>query len=284
MLIAGDTHGDAPWCTTLTKLAGRFGCSLIVQVGDFGWWPRARTRSGRSVTVALCESIDEACQRFGVGGWVFIDGNHEDHDQLAVLAGNELDGDGLVPVGPSVRYAPRGSMWTWQRVRFGALGGAVSVDAMLEATGVELPGPPYRVGVTWFPDREAPTRAEAAPLLGAVGLDVLLTHEAPFSVDLGAKGGFDLPPDIAAKAAQPRQLIDEIIERTHPRLVLHGHWHRRYTGSVDGSRVEGLAANLRNSGRDGRTWVILDLDDLTLHDGRTPKGGRITQAPDDIID
>ena len=46
---------------------------------------------------------------------------------------------------------------------------------------------------------------------------------------------------------------------TRPRLVVHGHWHHRYTAERNGGRVEGIASNLEH---DKRSFMILDLATL----------------------
>ncbi len=39
VLLAGDTHGNGRWVGHLCKLARRHGCEVILQLGDFGFWP-----------------------------------------------------------------------------------------------------------------------------------------------------------------------------------------------------------------------------------------------------
>ena len=39
VLIAGDTHGNTAWVEALTTRAAEQGCPLIIQVGDFGYFP-----------------------------------------------------------------------------------------------------------------------------------------------------------------------------------------------------------------------------------------------------
>jgi len=42
ILICGDFHGDSYVTKQSIEAAARLGCDRIVQVGDFGWWPRKR--------------------------------------------------------------------------------------------------------------------------------------------------------------------------------------------------------------------------------------------------
>ena len=72
VLVAGDTHGNAPWVEGLAATAAEQGCPIVIQVGDFGYFPD-HPNGPRYLT-----AIDTACARHGVELW-FIDGNHDDH-------------------------------------------------------------------------------------------------------------------------------------------------------------------------------------------------------------
>jgi hypothetical protein len=39
VLIAGDTHGNTAWVDALARTAAEQGCPIIIQVGDFGYFP-----------------------------------------------------------------------------------------------------------------------------------------------------------------------------------------------------------------------------------------------------
>ena len=76
VLIAGDTHGNTSWVETLARKAAEQGCPIIIQVGDFGYFPD-HPGGPRFLT-----AVDTACAVNGVELW-FIDGNHDDHFALA---------------------------------------------------------------------------------------------------------------------------------------------------------------------------------------------------------
>lgn len=273
IMIAGDTHGDIEWCAKLTRAAGRSGATKVIQVGDFGFWPRMRTSSGRSHTTALFETIGASCERFGVTEWIVLDGNHEDHSALRVHL-NHRDDHGFVTLSEHVRYVPRGHRFSFEGVSFGALGGAVSLDAFIEAAGHDFGSPPYRPGWDWFPELEAPSHEDVARL-GSEPLDVLLTHEAPSGIALDDRGGLYgiyIPPEIAERSERVRRLVSEAIVATRPKIVVHGHWHYRYNATlrVPGQEcwVEGLASNSLRGGRDGRAYLFLDLPSGEITDGR----------------
>jgi predicted phosphodiesterase len=281
VMIVGDTHGDVGWMQSCTKIAGRVGCRWIIQVGDFGWWPRSITNSGRSQSKWIREAVWTSCHHASIEGWIFLDGNHDDHDMLAAMVGDlGIEDSGLVNLGPCLFYAPRSAVFALGSTRFGALGGAVSIDAWLESIGIELPGKPYESGVDWFPEREAPTEAQLRALQAEVlvsgPIDVLLSHDSPGLVQgLTDKGGWKgmITPEIQARVDASRKVLSEAVVDLQPRLVVHGHWHRRYSAQLaypegDVCSIEGLAHNGMDGGRDGRAFIFIELPDLVVTDGR----------------
>lgn len=118
ILVVGDVHGNTEFMlTAIVRAAGR-GISTILQVGDFGYWPH--TASGEK----FLKDLERAAADHGVTVW-WIDGNHENHEWLGLKTRAE---DGTVHVSEHCRYLPRGHRWEWNGVRFGALGGAFSID------------------------------------------------------------------------------------------------------------------------------------------------------------
>ncbi|MGH9087374.1 MAG: metallophosphoesterase family protein [Acidimicrobiales bacterium] len=233
LLLAGDWHGNREWAATCFAAAADRECGTILQLGDFGLWP------GREE--AWLDHLEALAEHHGVG-LVWIDGNHEDHASLERWRA-AADERGLVPMRPHVAWASRGARWQWSGWRFGALGGAVSVDRFLR-----------REGVNWWP-QEVVTAADVDQL-GDEPLDVLVTHAGPSS-DL-AHRPIRLPESIVRDIRQVRDHIDRAVARTRPRLVVHGHYHMRLSYESVGVRVEGLA----HDGAQGEdAWAVLDLHD-----------------------
>src|SRR5207302_2100931 len=126
-------------------------------------------------------------------------------------------------------------------VRFGALGGAFSIDWRDRTPGK-----------SWWP--EEVTTASDVERLGGEPLDVLVAHEAPAGVPLA---GFRLPVEDEVRSEEVRQLVRAAVQATRPRLVLHGHWQKRNShelswpaelfGRLDWSstQVEGLGADVQ---------------------------------------
>ncbi len=119
LLVAGDTHGNhMHWKHVLLPAARKHQVDGIVQLGDFGYWPL--TGEGLNYLAWLSAELDDDDLRV-----IFVDGNHEDHKALRQLPARA---DGFVEVTDRILWAPRGHRWTWQGVRFLALGGAYSID------------------------------------------------------------------------------------------------------------------------------------------------------------
>ncbi len=265
VFVLGDIHGNVDFLRRAVTTAGEAGCRTILQLGDFGaLWPGSR---------GFFRSIDETLHYAGIDKLVFIDGNHEGFTSDDVsfygpgdssLTGGlaraesaaERDEYGFRILSEHVTWAPRGHRWTWSGVRFGALGGAFSVDWR------------WRVpGRSWWPDHEIPTDADVERL-GTDPLDVLVSHDIPRGVPLERISTFRLNSGDQANADRPREVVRAALEATRPRLVLHGHWHWRHgtdlhwtdaDGQTHVTRVEGLGADI-----DGDVeWAsgVLDLCD-----------------------
>lgn len=275
-MALGDTHGDGKWARAVTAIAGRHGVSRILQVGDFGYWPRMNVTQYATHAEWFLSEIDWACDEYDVAEWIVIDGNHDDHQALAELD-VQPDDDGMRRLSARVRYSPRGNSFKLANVVFGTLGGAASIDAHLEAAGLELDHPePYRPGWDWFPELERPTQDDADLLPSSV--DVLLTHEAPIDVDLSRFNGFPgvyISPELQRLLDQPRLVVSNALCASQPKLLIHGHWHARHQTrlSLAECDVVGLASNSRRQGRDERAFLILDLPDLTVKTITSPRLG-----------
>jgi hypothetical protein len=86
-----------------------------------------------------------------------------------------------------------------------------------------------------------------------------------------------LPPVDEMLVAEVRSRILGAVEATTPKLVVHGHWHHRYSHlltwpvTVDGelqwrsTHVEGLAADVQH---DHQSWAVLELTPLRFMDAR----------------
>ena len=250
VLVAGDTHGNTKWVKYLTDVAGRSDCPVIIQVGDFGYFPDHRDGP------RFLSTVDQACAANGVELW-FIDGNHDDHTSLAELE----HGNVPVRVAEHITYLPRGTRLGLGGCRFGFLGGAFSVDWRDRTAGID-----------WW--RHEVTGADDVARLGAEPLDVLIAHDAPAGVEL--LSSWRLPAEDQVRADEVRALVAQATMATSPRLVIHGHWHHGYESELNwidrvatqrsgtlmwnSTRVAGLGCD----GDVARGSILLDLPALDV--------------------
>jgi Icc-related predicted phosphoesterase len=200
IVVAGDWHGVLPWTPWAIRRTAANKIRTIVHVGDLGigpWFGRHDDFVGRLDTVLARHDVR----------LLVVPGNHENYDTLVAAPRDET---GAMLLGEHIRALPRGYRWQIAEVRFGALGGATSVDR-----DQRIPGS------SWW-------AAEAISLddvdqLGDEPLDVLVTHEAPAEVLLVSP--MSVPDDLRRVAQYGRQLVRMAVEHTGPRVAFRGHWH-----------------------------------------------------------
>jgi Icc-related predicted phosphoesterase len=247
ILFVGDTHGDSEWWYRSVQVyAETCDAEVIVQVGDFGWWPNSPF-----VEVVRATEIPV----------LFLDGNHEHHHDLARAVNesrweHDLADNVPVPLGGNLAWVPRGAHLNLGGVSLAFLGGAVSIDR-----GLRL------AGHNWFPEEEV-TEADLERLGAGGHADLLIAHDAPGDYKVPgataekAMGGMWLSQLPACEAH--RFKISAAIAAVTPSVVIHGHYHSRYTCTVRYPhgivRVEGL-----NQGWTGsEAYLAVDLDQGTL--------------------
>jgi predicted phosphodiesterase len=267
LMVFGDVHGDIGWIKRLAERAHRLRIDTLVSVGDFGIGPFAGDPAGTPFE----RKVQRIAAKNGVTIYV-VPGNHSNYATIAKLHARP---DGWLELSPNTLVAPRGHRWTWAGVRFGAIGGAFSVDHSFRTPGRD-----------WWPGVEE-VRPEDLEALGDGELDVLVTHDVPAGVPL--LSAFKLNDSDAARAQVSRDLLGEAVSRTSPEVVFCGHHHQRrsfnlelpagtrgeragvgerhglYVGQppVDVSRVEVLDMEQTDV-----NYVVFNLADLTLTEQR----------------
>ncbi len=231
LLLAGDTHGDLEHVQYLNRMAVKTGCERVVQVGDFGYWPHREP---------FHERVSAAAGQAGLT-WFWLDGNHENFDALEKAVDTEAASP--QPMEEHLWYLPRASTWTWDGCRFLALGGAPSIDKVFR-----------RKGTSWW-EQELLTDAQVARAQAAGPADVMLTHDAPEEV---------WPTEIEPHKVDPlskqhRMTVSTVVAAIQPRLLVHGHYHHRYSAKLGEMAIEGLGRN----GQQERSWMVLDTADWT---------------------
>lgn len=240
--VAGDWHGNTFWATSaIRQITARLDSQpqkIILHAGDFGIWP-GDTGYLNAVNTALV----------GAGAHLmFVDGNHEDHGQLAVLAARYEQGHCSPPymVRSRIWWLPRGYRWTWHGLTWLALGGAVSPDKTDRAEGVD-----------WWPG-EAITPGQA--LLAAAGgpADVMFTHDCPAAVihSFPDRPSWWDPADIAACETHAR-LLQTVVDAVQPKHLIHGHLHRGYRRPTEMGHGTVMVTGLDCDGKQ-HNWMLLD--------------------------
>ncbi len=224
VLLAGDWHGNIRAAIYAMRYAAEQGCDGVIQLGDFGIWPGLRGQKYLDDLEVLLDALSPM--------WcMFIDGNHEDFDQLLDLAPH----NGLRKVRERLWHIPRGTRWTWGGQEWLGLGGATSLDRK------------YRVpGRDWWP-QENITLAQAEQVASGGHADVMLTHDCPSGVDIpGLSTDWDIHALVAAN--QHRELLREVCDVVQPAYLYHGHFHVSYSAATV---FGGQACYVRGLGDDG---------------------------------
>lgn len=221
--IVGDLHANIHHTRDVITYAAANGADAILQVGDIVYDMRDDYHGRPS----YIDQVSEAATDAGVP-FAFVDGNHDRHDKLQALAA-EHDWT-AVPVRPGFYYLPRGYRWTWNEVRFLALGGAHSVDR-----------PWRRAYIEWWPG-ETIGAADALRACDGGVADVMICHDVPDGIPIPWIAGnpFGFPERELAAAQRNREVLRRVVDVVRPGRLFAGHYHGRlHTELVgDGYRTE----------------------------------------------
>lgn len=255
LVVAGDWHGNAAWARHVIEQTAALGIDTILQVGDLGvLWPG-------DVGNTFAFKVQRELNRHGVR-LVFVDGNHDNHPALRALP-RDTAGFGVITAKTKgggrldlIRWAPRGHRWTWpgsggRQVRFGALGGAFSVDHRHR-----------RAGRDWWPGIEE-VEPQDVETLGLEPLDVLVAHECPTGA--APQSAMRLDPHDEAQSRVSQDLLRTALTATRPRLMFAGHWHQRRVFEIDVHNDAGpTVLHVLNMDGEAQSWAVLDLEDLSV--------------------
>lgn len=236
IFILGDIHADFG---ALNTLINKKRPNLILQCGDFGWWPH---RHGTE-KITRNRRFDQYAIKPGATKIFWCDGNHENHDDLQKRVASAPTGPIEIPV-PGCHYMRRGSVLTLpdsRNILF--FGGAMSTDKEGRTEGDD-----------WW-SGEVPTlkdldyaRAQVAGHGGRV--DIVISHTGPlaFLRQLPAN-----KIDQARLTDPTVPLLDTILNEFRPRQWFFGHFHLAAQGEYQGCRWQCLNAE----GFGGKWWVRL---------------------------
>lgn len=117
-------------------------------------------------------------------------------------------------------FAPDGTMWEWEGIRFAALGGARSVDWSDRKPGKEW----------WI---EETTDSAAIEYLKTQKFDVLVTHDVPAGIPLNFVNRDDTPSWWDIEGAEAHRIpLGEVVRMAQPVYVISGHMHARQEESI----------------------------------------------------
>lgn len=235
VLFSGDWHAGTAFALETIDHAASQGVDRIVQVGDFGYWPRFADG------IRYLATVSERAVERGVSIW-FCDGNHEDHDSLP-----HRSATGPLMVAPNVKWVPRGTVLEWAGARLLFFGGAVSVDQDSRETGW-----------TWF-NAEIPSERAWDQAMNAGPVDVVVAHDTVPGMPVQGLPPLSIPASARRRAAEHRARLRGLQAEVTPSLWVHGHWHQRASASIGGTRFESLG---HDRGPIEDSLLVLNLEDL----------------------
>lgn len=208
VLFVGDSHGNMAYMRHALDAALRANADLVVQVGDFGFWP------SKSFSAIVNDEFTAANMPL----WA-IRGNHD-------FTGDAYQYLTTPTFTPGLQLVSDGWKTEIDGVSVGFLGGAVSVD---QEARIE--------GRSWWSDEiTSDDNVKAALFNGPV--DVWVTHDAVFRPPMKEPWAFS--PYVEMQLSIQRQKMEKVFHALKPRLHIHGHWHCRYRAETPYGRVIGL--------------------------------------------
>lgn len=242
-LILGDIHGS--WASAdivYDMIVAQHGePELLLQVGDFGFWPR-------DPRVAIWDrEFNHPC--------LWIDGNHEDHWVLQRLDEPHWGFD-------PYHSPPFRSQWDALLQRWTYLPRGTIIDGVLFIGGAKSINKPYLThGVNWFPEEDL-SQAQMHAILDAIeaygpeNIHTVITHEAAV--------GFDVRE--ACKLTGGKLYIDsnmrflrEVLHRVCPDRWFFGHYHMAMSGTDVDTGCEWRCIDMIRGPGSGVDYVLIDL-------------------------
>lgn len=237
VLILGDCHGEWGELNIVMARALRkhHDITAFVQVGDFGYaWPGSKPFK---LLPTFWEDAD--MEHASALPFYWLDGNHENHDQLEKDQGAYQS---------NMIYKHRGSINTFhtgdgvapaRRAMF--FGGASSIDKEQRTEGA-----------SWWPQESIKYSQVMYALAQSGPLDMIFSHEHPTAFPYGSYKGVFGKGD--------KDALDAVRHHFKPRFWIFGHHHGHKTGIIDGT--EWACAPIIDS----RQAILWDGDSIQLLD------------------
>lgn len=248
ILMAGDTHGNSSHTMNVFAHACRVDAEMVFQLGDFGYgWAFSQRKGTGDRYDTFTGHVAKFAKRADMPCY-WIPGNHENYDALEELIGGlTAEKDGTYQIEPSVFYVPRGTVLTFDDVRFLCCGGATSVDKKMRTNYV-----------SWW-QQEAITDEDVRTCAKAGQCDVLLSHDFPWECNIvnhHLDSFWGEEAQIGTEAS--RKKISQIAVAAGVRRIIHGHLHIKYNESIEMNGRSVLVSGLDCDGNpmDSSTMLI----------------------------
>jgi len=237
ILVVGDTHAEwAPF----NRLINRQRPDIVLQVGDYGWWPHCHKKERLGRRRKLFNQYGVRNHQDGLKTKIYwCPGNHENWDSLDEL------GHDPVEVQEDIWYMPFGSLLELpdgRTVMF--VGGANSIDASSR-----------KEGYSWW--RQEVISQEEMDRLPETEVDIIISHTVPrdwLYANPCLVNGY-IQSEAYAKYRDPSTFALQLIrERYQPKRWISGHFHYSLDAEIDGCLWTSLNCTYSND----RWWIELE--------------------------
>jgi Icc-related predicted phosphoesterase len=207
--FAGDWHGNTEWALRCVDYLDEQGdVRTLIHLGDFGFM---------GSIAAYLDAVHHRAEEANINIFV-VPGNHENYDWIE---SQSIDSNGLIHITNRIHAYPRGHRVHINGVSFCAGGGADSVDKRHRTTGK-----------SWWPQEEL-TDSETETIRQQDRVEVLLTHDSPYGANTPKLPQQDfirwVGAHIAQQSEEHQRRIRKICDALQPRILIHGHYHFRYS-------------------------------------------------------
>lgn len=229
IIVAGDFHGNFNHVNAFLNTHKHKGINIILQCGDFGWWPRAHGKLFPNGLNSVIRWDNYSLKNKDVKIF-WCPGNHEDWESLKDLEDFE--------VLPNVFYMERGATLVLpdgRNVLF--IGGGLSID---RKNRIERSG-----DFGWF--WEETISQKDIEELPDEKIDIVISHTAPNEFKIK-----DYHIDYEKDPS--RDALSFVLEKYNPKLWYFGHMHKYQKGNYKGCKWTCLSA----IGFGDRWWVKLE--------------------------
>lgn len=251
--FVGDWHGFTQPTRRIVTAAKQAGASHILHTGDFGIWNTQNTQFFlKDVNLRLKQNNQIL---------YFVDGNHEEFPHLYDPKQFPIQPDGTRRIRSNIFHLPRGFRWTWNNVKFLALGGAYSIDRNFR-----------KEGYTFFNEEVISDEDVDKATEGGIA-DVLISHDSP------ADSPNPVTDDPMSQhnamrffgrthlhnSNEHRLQLQKVTDIVDPVMIAHGHYHKfansTHTRATTNTKVTTISLS-ENSDHTPKSLYTTNLQDL----------------------